>query len=755
MELTEHINTPLIKKLLKQNHDLLDKKVRGQLGIIMKRSNDGELKVTYDYSKHCRKTKVGRLYPTSISLSILPKRLRNFLLKEKYGSLDIVNCHYSLAVTLAKKWETPHEAIEEYVKNRETIIAKTMEETNKERKEVKKMYLKLAFSNKVKPHNEFAKKIQNEMNMLAVMAYSKYPEWHNLKFRDDVHTMAQHDNRAHSLLAYVLQTEELKVMQAVMEALDKCDVDIGMYNFDGLFVNKDQYNKMHEQTVIWTEYIQEQTGHVVELMYEPVESTFELEEDTETLPIEIFAEDHFMILGRLFVEFPHEPERKAEVVSCPDAYCERLGPKYWKLVQRTMPQNRCYKYFDFIPYNGFSNNYNPNAYNQFKGFKFEEYFPEYDGMQQTDWFGYCHRISESVTQDDYTVWKNSMIYKQLSQYLCASNPVSYKYVTQYLARIIFQPNYRIGKMMIFRNNTGGTGKTAFFYKLFIEQIIGEQYGSTHSGLSEVFGEKNMNIQNKLLLILEESEIAQTKDLQGKIKEAVDRDKNHVRLLYHNPYPVKNTVNYILNTNKEIGIVFERDNMRRFPVFDVIEHRLTVEEIQQLTKETYNVRFVKIFLKVLLNEYDPKFNFNEFPKSETCEMLQQVSMHPVEQFIRFLFVEWNDYIQTTWEFTFGNKYLWHRETKPTPFKHSIDEIYDIYKLFSQKRLPNHKVLEFKSFTNNSYWTAFKAANNVIVNRGIYEIDYKQVRKSLMPEDNLRTFFDTDKIVSSAKRARINE
>ena len=48
MELTEHINTPLIRKLLNLNHDLLDKKVKGQLGIIMKRSNDGELKVTYD-----------------------------------------------------------------------------------------------------------------------------------------------------------------------------------------------------------------------------------------------------------------------------------------------------------------------------------------------------------------------------------------------------------------------------------------------------------------------------------------------------------------------------------------------------------------------------------------------------------------------------------------------------------------------------------------------------------------------------------
>lgn len=758
MELIESIDPVIIDKLLQQSEEKVDKKTKGKLSIIKRQSVDGQLKVKYDYSKHCRKNKVGRFYPTSISVGILEKPLRNYLMKDKYASLDIVNCHYTLSLALAKKWDTPYEAIERYVIQRNGIIENTMELKKKTRKEVKQLYLMLAFSGKVQPFDEFTTQLQQEMNILAAMAYSKHLEWHNLKLRESDECLAEHDNRIYSCLAYVLQTEETKIMQKVIDVLNECKVEVGLYNFDGLFINKAQYEtggQIEEKTEGLSIAIETETGYKVEFSYEPIESTFEADEVATTVSIAEFAKTHFMLRGDLFVEYPDEPTRKPEHIKSAGSYCQEFGDKYWQKVQRVLPKERRFMYFDFLPYDGFTNKYNPKAYNNFKGFKFEEYFPEFNGLQLKDWVGYCNRIASSVTVDDYSVWKNSMTYKQLSKYLCASNAVSEKYVIQYLARILYQPNYRIGKMMIFRNNRGGTGKTAFFHKLFVQQIIGKQYGSTHSSLSEIFGDKNMNIQNKLLCILEESDVSKTKTLQGDIKEAVDRDENHIRMLYHNPYAVKNTVNYILNTNKEIGIVFERDNMRRFPVFDVLEHRLSPGEIQQLTQECYDSDFVKIFTKVLMNEYDPNFNFNDFPKSETCEVLAETSMHPVEQFIKFLFVEWNEYIWDTYELTKKGSYQWHKEKDASPFSHSADEIYDIYKMFSAKRLPNHKVLEFKSFTNNAHWTTFKSTYGVTSKKGKYECDYKQVRKLLTENSNLKNHFNSEGIVSSAKRARTKE
>jgi hypothetical protein len=762
MELIESIDPVTIEMLLKQPEHIISKTEKGKLGVIKRQLSDGQLKVTYDYGKYLKKLEIGRYFPKSISAVCLSKPIRNYLLKEKYASLDIVNCHYSLALGLAKKWKVQCEAIEEYVNNRESIIAKVIDiHPGLTRKWVKQMYLKLAYSNKLGSLDEYplAIKLQDEMNTLAVTAYNKYPEWHKLKLKEEYNSLEEHKNRAYSLLAYLLQNEERKIMETVIELLGKCEVEVGVYIYDGLFINKDQYDQPEEINGALSKYIEENLGYKVKFSYEAIESTFE--------PVEVkivvdtvmqeFAKTHFMIRGELFEEYLDEPTRKPEQIKHPGPYCEEFGEKYWKTVQRSLPNDRRYKYFDFIPYDGFSNKYNPKAYNYFKGLAFEKYFPEFDGQQWTDWLGYCNNIAQTITTEDYTIWKSSMTYKQLSQYLCAGNPVSEKYVIQYLARILYRPNYRIGKMMIFRNNKGGTGKTAFFHKMFIQQILGKQYGSTHSGLSEVFGEKNMNINNKLLCILEESDASKTKSLQGDIKEAVDRDENHVRMLYHNPYPVKNTVNYILNTNKEIGIVFERDNMRRFPVFDVKEYRLTPKEIEKLTEETYNDEFVKIFTKVLMNEYDPNFNFNDFPKSETCEVLAETSMHPVEQFIRFLFVEWNDYIWNTYELTFKSKYQWHKEGKDaSPFSHPADEIYDIYKMFCVKRLPaTHKVMGFKSFTNDPRWTNFKTTYGITSKRGVYECDYKQVRKMMTENSNMKSYFLTDEIVSSAKRARTKE
>jgi len=762
MELVEHIDANKVELLLKQPSEKIDKPTKGILGIIRKMSLSApdddtyHLTVKYEHTEYLQKIGIGRVYHKSVSVLKLPKPVRQFLLCDTHINLDIKNCHYSLSLDLARKWDLPHTAIKTYVEDREQIIQKTMKDFNMSHKEAKKLYLSIAYGNKWVQGDEFTKTLGEEMLVLAGNVYEKCKEWHNVKFKKDANALYEHSNRIYSTLSYYLQTEELKAMQLAIDFLRQNSVQVDVYLFDGLYVNKSQYRT--ELNVKLSEYIREHTGYTLEFESKTIQSTFEpkpdkKEKEYDGLCITKFALEHFMILGKLFYE--HEDNaRKAEPIENPGPYCEEFGDKYWKHVQRNLPSNRRYKYFDFMPYNMFTNYYDPKAYNYFKGFKFEEYFPELNAIQKTDWLGYCNQIRSSVTADDYAIWKQSMTYKQLSQYLCAGNPASLKYVMQYLAKIIFHPHYRIGKMMIFRNNRGGTGKTSFFHKLYIQGVLGKQYGGTHSSLNEVFGEKNMNMQNKLLLILEESEVAQTKGLQGQIKEAVDRDETHLRMLYHNPNPVKNTCNFILNTNKEIGIVFEKDNMRRFPVFDVREHRLDEEEIEQLTNETGNPDFVKVFVKVLLNEYDSKFNFNVFPKSETCETLAEKCADPVEQFIKFIFVEWNDYAVDSYDLFFIGKCKWHNGA---PFELAIDQIYDIYKLFSNKRLPSRKVLEYNSFTHSERWIKFKTQykDHITIKHSKYEIDYKKVRTLMTDGANLHGHFSTDTIVSSSKRARTKE
>lgn len=775
MELYEPVNIDHLMMLLKEPLFKVDKETKGRLSAIKQRIepyNDIPcLKVSYDYSTPLRAHKIGRMYPHTVSAAMLPKPIRNLVFRGGH-SLDIVNCHYSLALKLAEDLHVPHEAIEEYVSNRDAKLQEITKSHNMSRHAAKEMYLKLAFGGHIPIDNEFCKKLKEEMDILAAVCYTKYPQWHDMKFKKDKAALMDHDNKTYSLLSYVLQTEETKIMQVIITRLQELGDWVGMYLFDGLYLQKTNTHYAYVREEL-QDLVRDKTGYRIRLKYASISpgdvSIFSVpsasdqkkegEQDPD-YPIHLFAETHFMILGKLFIEFP-ESGRRPELIDASRSYCEEFGPKYWANVQRHLPSERRYHYFDFEPYNGHTNKYNQKAYNLFQGFAFEKHFPEFDGIQQKDWHQYCTKIAQSLQPEETLLWKTSMTYRQLSQYICNGSHEAEMYIMQYLARIVFMPHYRIGKMMILRNNCGGTGKTAFFHLLFVQQVLGKQYGGTHSSLAEVFGDKNMKIEHQLLLVLEESDISQTKDLQGKIKEAVDRDENHVRLLYHNPYPTKNTVNYILNTNKEIGIVFEKDNMRRFPVFDVKEHRLSPEEIKQLQDETRNPEFVKIFVKVLLNAHSMTFNFNQFPKSETCEILKEKYKDPVAQFILFLFVEWNDYLRDTVPSKLGGNYTWHM-TKDTgdfrvkEFKHSLEEIYDLYKVFSAMRLPSRKVLEYNSFKQNDSWRQFKLKYNIEPVRGIYSVDYKDLRHRMVSDmlgTTLTSHFSNDN--ASNKKQRTNE
>lgn len=761
MELQEPIDLETINRLLKEPIASVDKRTKGQLGYLKKAilHNVCEpIKVRYDYAENVRALKIGRLYPCSGSLTWLPKRIREVFANGMH-SLDIVNCHYTIALKIATEKGLPRDAIEDYVLNRDARLQSVMDTHGKTRDEAKEVYLKCVMGGRLDIKDEFLDSLKLEIEVLAIKMWQEHPEWHHIKFKKDPKypTLSDHEHKIYSCLSYVFHTEETEIMMLIMKRLEELGNPAVVYIFDGV------YTKMSAECMELETYVYEHTRYNLKLKYETIVSDYvftskQKEEDKEEYSIIEFAQKHFMLLGDLYIESKGRYGRPEQIRSA-SSYCQQFGKKYWQNVQLNMPPERVYERFDFMPYNK-DNLYDPHAYNLFKGFQFEQYFPEFEGF--TNWDDYCQQIAGSLTADETAIFNNSMTFKQLSEYLCNGNAHSLMYVLQYMARIIRQPSYRIGKMLIFRNNVGGTGKTAFFNKLFIQQVVGRQYGSTHSSLSEVFGEKNMNIENKLLLVLEESDITKTKTLQGDIKEAVDRDMNTVRLLYHNPYTTQNTVNYILNTNKDIGIVFERDNMRRFPVFDAKEHRLTQAERRQLQCETSSPDFVKIFVKCLCRTYDEDFDFELFPKSETVDMLQEVTMHPVDQFIRFLFVEWSDYERDTIVSPKGTVYNWHNEEPPgearkvvKDFEHSLQEIYDIYKKFSAIRMPNRKVLEFTSLKNSNEWKQFKQKYNIKAVKGIYKINYKELRKRMTEKNTITCHFQVEEAEPASKRQRTDD
>jgi len=754
----EIVNTDLVNFLLEQEtvNDEAKKILRGIVRNCQQKPGSlGTLTSTRKLSDDTANLGIGRRWIVkNLSLGSLPRNLRNFLTEPYYWDIDAKCCQPTLAYQYAKRLNLYMPSVEHYIGNTDTILQETMTVHKISRKEAKERFICMMYNSKsVTNLSTFEIQFKDEFQHLAAIAWLKNPEWHNVKFSSDKTVIKNTKNHAHKLLCHFLQTEERKMLDCLDSFLISKGRSLDIPMHDGGNVRKQEGEKEFSQDLLRQAevYIEENTGYKIQLVQKPIEHTLgplfteylrnpNPKNENRKL-MHHFELNHFLMNGVLYKELPNH---SLKMITNTHVYTAHIADRFWKYY--ITYAKRRYDDFGFYVYGMETPE---NIYNTFYGFEFEKLFP--DIKNQGDYKEYLQMIHQSMDrQDCLDTFNESKTRVQLQEWLCNDNGVAYEYLIQWLARIINEPCRRSKKAIVLKNKCGGTGKTGFFSEMLLGKLLGNAMGSCDSAFEDVFGEKNGGaMASKMFFMCNEAEAATTKKYMNKIKEEITDTMHRVRFMYKDSYMENNLVNFVFNTNKDTGALqYERDNMRRFVYIDCAEKRLTHKEQLELADETNDPDFQRVFLWVLIDKYNPDFDFEIIPDSQTIEYLKEITTPPTELFINWLFVDWSDYVMNLFKETPEGRLIpcnWHHpkpEVKkgrlttfdnqpegPAKFHLNRDQVFALYRYFLKENLPEYKRCTKYSFGRDPYWKAFVNEHMYKNTHGVYSCDWHETHKRL--------------------------
>ena len=184
----------------------------------------------------------GRYYGGDGSLETLEQDIRATLCSELYTDIDIVNCHPTLITQYAKRYfniDLPY--IQKYVDNRQGFFDKMRDEYDLEESIVKNAIIIVLYNGAIKINHrdsvDFINKniipndileMKKEMKLLYKLI--KESNMYNDLYQ---YLVTQDKNIQGSFMAYVIQTEERRCLDSMLDILDELDIQVDVLSYDG------------------------------------------------------------------------------------------------------------------------------------------------------------------------------------------------------------------------------------------------------------------------------------------------------------------------------------------------------------------------------------------------------------------------------------------------------------------------------------------------------------------------------------------
>ena len=154
--------------------------------------------------------------------------------------------------------------------------------------------------------------------------------------------------------------------------------------------------------------------------------------------------------------------------------------------------------------------------------------------------------------------QDSLIIKHLKN-LCNNVDNVYDYVLKFLSRKVKNPKIKTNTALIFKSSEG-VGKDMFF-NWFGNKIIGSEFYFNTPKPDLLFGRFPSSLENKLMIIVNETSGKDTYTIQGNIKEAITAENNSIERKGLEPYKQTNHIAYIFLTNNDNPIKIESGDRR--------------------------------------------------------------------------------------------------------------------------------------------------------------------------------------------------
>lgn len=608
---------------------------------------NGKAKIEYNKSKGI---KWGRVSPKNcVGLFSLRRQLRHTLAKNHFVDIDIENCHPVLLHQICNSNNISCETLEDYVLNRHQHLERIMKNYEVDRDTAKNLFIRVLylghFENwiedkkiKNKVSDDFVVKLEKELNNICHIiilnnpavdkAVKKYKEQNDKEYKKC------------SVLSYYLQEYENQILEIIYEYCNKMNYinsNECVLCADGLMIPKSLYKPelleqlkklINEKFGFNLEFVQKEMNQdYLNILDEHQVEDDDNENDYEAIKFK-FEKTNFKLLNPIsYVTIDVNKElivrKKTDFLSVYEnlhyekQFMDDEG-KIKIIKKQFVPEwlkdetVKTYDRIDFLP----KMEAPKNIYNTFTQFE-----------------------ADKITTKKNIFFSNSLMYKHIKN-LCGNDELCYDYFIKFLAQKVQKPTQITRTSVVLQSNEG-CGKDTFL-NWFGNSILGKKYYVNTESIDLVFGRFNGLIQDKVLIVINETSGKDTFQLSDKIKASITNEVNTIEKKGYESFTNTNCISYVfLSNNKNPVKVSEND--RRFVIFECNSKIANNHDyFTALNKEIESKEYDKIFYDLLMTTPIDGYDFtNNRPKTNAYNNIKEATKSPVISFYEDLIFKYDE------------------------------------------------------------------------------------------------------------------
>ena len=526
----EVFDVDMLKMLMK--HQDVDKDERVKLKRIAKSLSKGnQLNTQYKLGKHIKHHDIGRwIAVNSMSFQSLQRDLRNAIASANYIDVDMVNAQPTLLLDYCVKRGWACDALKKYIKDRDALLENVMDLCSIPRWEAKQRVVSIIFGGKADMLPEFFKvEFYNEIRKIQELLWNEN--------KKDLKWLEKQPNHYGRGLAYVLQTEERKCLEAMDVALAKRGRSLDTYIHDGGLVRKKEGEDTLTQSFLEDIEVdvKKMTGYGIKLAVKPMETSWELEED----------------IGGDYQARKAEFEKEYFKLMMPSSYVRLYQGKVQTITTKDLiHQRQNFLLPDKSPF--LSEWFKDEAIRTYERLVFKPKLecPAYEYNLFTEF-----RVPPQENGADISVVMDVL------RMMCGNDEKVANYVLKWIAHIFKKPYKKTGTAIVVQG-LEGVGKDTFWN--FIGSILGEgdYFYNTSCPENDIFAPFNHGTERCVLVKFEEANFKTNATNQNRLKKLITSETETYHRKNNDPIILDDYRNIVMTTNEETPLPLS-DTDRRF------------------------------------------------------------------------------------------------------------------------------------------------------------------------------------------------
>ena len=580
----------------------------------------GEVKRIYSYTEKTPLEVGGRLYCGN-SLQSIPKKIRGFLCEGITTDVDMKNCHPKILRYLCYLHNIRCPELEYYINHRDEILDAG------DREKLKTMYLCALNTDEINKKTKDAnfKKFDKECKEIQ----KKITGLECYKHIVDSVPSSRTYNWLGSAINRILCVYENKILQEVVNFLNKKEIEIAALCFDGLLMYGNYYDNM-DLLIELEEYI--------ETKFPGLKMEFDYKEHADDISMDNIDEEEDWI--------DIDPERTYEAVK------EKFEQTHSKIINRNVFIRIFENRIVLMKKEQIKNSYENMKYDEkneeedeiitkpfLKRWLEDEAMNTYDdlgvfptGLTCPDnyfntWRPFNMELIEEFTYNDEAV----NIIKNHIKILCGNDDVVASYFEKWIAQMIQYPAVKTICPTLISKEGAGKGT---LLQLLTKMLGSTKVFETTQPSRDVWGEFNGLMADAFLVNLNELSKKETVESEGRIKGLITDPTMKINNKGVSQFPINSFHRFIITTNNEEPIATSKDDRRKLIIRSSDElcgNKEYFKKMYELLDDTNAIKSVYEYFKSIPDM--DKFGSIPMPTTEHQENLKEMNANPIESWLK--------------------------------------------------------------------------------------------------------------------------